>query len=58
MIYATKNAFLKIEEGAIPNQPSVSNTLSSVLMLPSKLSREGMYICGGKGRHCDTQSAQ
>lgn len=58
MIYAIKNASLKIKEDDVDNKPLVGNTLSSFLMLPPKHPRVGRYICKGHGRHWDTQSAQ
>lgn len=53
-----KECLSEIKEGAVDNKPLVGNTLRSFLMLPSKLPREGRYICRGHRRHWDTQSVQ
>ena len=52
MIYAVKDAFLKVVEDAVHNEPLVTNKL--LLDDPFKLSREGGYICEGKSGHRDT----
>lgn len=54
MIYAVKDAFLKVVEDAVYNEPLVTNTYKLLLDDPFKLSREGGYICEGKSGHRDT----
>lgn len=48
MIYAAKDASLKVVEDAVHNKPVVTNAYKLLLGDPFKLFREGGCICEGK----------